>query len=117
MDSEENVKALKNLVTTFEHIPEGTENYFWDEIFEMLLKEELPMAQGFASHYQPGKYSIEGNTYEKYIEAVTLPGNRPMLGGWALGINKCSEQVKECYEFIKWNLNDKIAISNMRLCG
>lgn len=117
MSSEENVKALENLVTTFEHIPEGTEGYFWDEIFEMLLKGEIPMAQGFASHYQPGKYSTEGNTYEKYIGAVPLPGHRPMLGGWALGINKFSEHIKECYQFIKWNLNDKIAISNMRLCG
>ena len=117
IDSEENVKALENLVTTFEHIPEGTEGYFWDEIFEMLLKGEIPMAQGFASHYQPGKYSVEGNTYEKYIEAVPLPGHRPMLGGWALGINKFSDHIKECYEFIKWNLNDKTAILNMRLCG
>lgn len=117
IDSEENVKALENLVTTFEHIREGTEGYFWDEIFEMLLKGEIPMAQGFASHYQPGKYSAEGNTYEKYIEAVPLPGHKPMLGGWALGINKYSGNIQECYEFIKWNLNDKIAISNMRLCG
>lgn len=117
IDSEENVKALENLVTTFEHIPEGTEGYFWDEIFEMLLKGDIPMAQGFASHYQPGKYSVEGNTYEKYIEAVPLPGHRPMLGGWALGINQHSENIKECYEFIKWNLNDKTAILNMRLCG
>lgn len=117
IDSEENVKALENLTATFEHIPEGTEGYFWDEIFEMLLRGEIPMAQGFASHYQPGKYSVEGNTYEKYIEAVPVPGHRPMLGGWALGINKFSENIKECYEFIKWNLNDKTAILNMRLCG
>lgn len=117
MDSEENVKALENLVTTFEHIPKGTAGYFWDEIFEMLLKGEIPMAQGFASHYQPGKYSVEGNTYEKYMEASPLPGRRPMLGGWALGINKFSENIQECYEYIKWNLNDKIAITNMRLRG
>lgn len=117
IDSEENVKALENLVTTFEHIPQGTEEYFWDEIFEMLLRGEIPMAHGFASHYQPGRYSMAGNTYEKYIEAVPLPGHKPMLGGWALGINKFSENIQECYEFIKWNLNDKIAISNMRLCG
>lgn len=117
MNSDENVKALENLVNTFEHIPDKTQEYFWDDIFEMLLKGKIPMAQGFASHYQPGKYSLDGDTYEKYIEAVPLPGAKPMLGGWALGINKYSEHMKECYEFIKWNLNDSIAISNMRLCG
>ncbi|RDY31551.1 extracellular solute-binding protein, partial [Lachnotalea glycerini] len=117
IDSDENVKALENLVTTFEHIPTGTEEYFWDDIFELLLKGKIPMAHGFASHYQPGKYSLEGDTYEKYIGAVPVPGYKPMLGGWALGINKFSKHVDECYEFIKWNLNDKIAISNMRLCG
>ena len=34
-----------------------------------------------------------------------------------MGINKFSDHIRECYEFIKWNLNDKTAILNMRLCG
>ncbi len=117
VDSEENVKALENLISTFEYIPPDTETYFWDEIFEMLLQGKIPMACGFASHYQPGKYSAEGRSYEKYLSIAQLPGYKPMMGGWALGINKYSEHIQESYEFIKWNLNDKIAISNMRLCG
>lgn len=117
IDSEENVKALENLVSTFAYIPPETEKYFWDEIFEMLLQGEIPMACGFASHYQPGKYSRSGRTYEKYLETVQLPGHKPMLGGWGLGINKFSRHIEASYEYIKWNLNDKIAISNMRLCG
>ena len=40
-----------------------------------------------------------------------------MLGGWALGINRYSDHIKESYEFLKWNLNDKVAITNLRLCG
>jgi multiple sugar transport system substrate-binding protein len=117
IDSDENRRALDNLVRTFDYVPKASENYFWDEIFEMLLKGEIPMAHGFASHYQPGNYSQKGNTYEKYIGAVQLPGKRPMVGGWVLGINKHSNIKNECYEFIKWNLSDRIAVENMRLCG
>lgn len=75
------------------------------------------MAQGFASHYQPGKHSQKGDTYEKYIAGIPLPRGKTMLGGWALGINKFSGNIEACYEFLKWNLSDKAAISSMRLGG
>ncbi|WP_069997853.1 extracellular solute-binding protein [Cellulosilyticum sp. I15G10I2] len=117
IDSEENVRALENLVKTFEHAPKETAHYFWDEIFELLIKGEIPIAQGFAAHYQPGKYSHHGNTYEKYIGGTRLPSGKTMLGGWALGINKNSSNISACYDFIKWNLSDTAAISTMRLCG
>ena len=117
INSEENINALNNLVETFKHSPKGNKEYFWDEIFEMLLKGEIPMAQGFASHYQTGRTRLQGNNYAKYIGCVPMPGRNPMIGGWALGINKNSKNIDESYNFIKWNLNDKVGITNMRLCG
>lgn len=117
IDSEENQRALDNLVKTFQFVPKEAEGYFWDELFKMLLYGEIPIVQGFASHYQPGKHSQNGDTYEKYIGQLPLPGGKTMLGGWALGINRYSDRIKESYEFLKWNLNDKVAITNLRLCG
>lgn len=116
IDSEENVRALENLVTTFRYTPKETEHYFWDDIFELLVKGEIPMAHGFASHYQPTKYSGI-DTYEKYIRCIPIPYKKAMLGGWALGINCHSRHPREAYEYMKWNLNDRVAIANMRLCG
>jgi len=117
IDSEENVRALESLKDTFRYIPKAAEDSFWDEIFEMLIKGKIPMAQGFASHYHPYKYSHLGNTYEKYLGAKPIPGNKGMFGGWALGINKYAEMQEEGYEFIRWNLNDRVAISSFRLGG
>ena len=117
IDSEENQRALDNLVKTFQFVPKEAEGYFWDELFKILLYGEIPIVQGFASHYQPGKHSQNGDTYEKYIGQLPLPGGKTMLGGWALGINRYSDRIKESYEFLKWNLNDKVAITNLRLCG
>ena len=58
---------MDNLVKTFQFVPKEAEGYFWDELFKMLLYGEIPIVQGFASHYQPGKHSQNGDTYEKYI--------------------------------------------------
>lgn len=117
MDSDENIRALDNLIMSFKHSPKESENYFWDDIFELLLKGDIVMAHGFASHYQPDNISHMANSYEKHIKVTPVPRGKSMLGGWALGLNKNSSNIEPGYSFLRWLFANNMDVANMRLCG
>lgn len=117
IDSDENVRALDNFITSYKYSPKECENYFWDDIFELLLNGEIVMAHGFASHYQPGNRRYTGSSYDKFISVTPVPKGKSMLGGWALGVNRNSSNIELGCGFLRWLFNNSIDIANMRLCG
>jgi DNA-binding LacI/PurR family transcriptional regulator/ABC-type glycerol-3-phosphate transport system substrate-binding protein len=117
IDSDENYRALESLAKTYEHSPKESLEWFFDEVFKKLLSGEMVMAQGFASHYLPYKYSKLDDTMDRFIDVCIIPGGKPMLGGWMLGINKYSDAHEESYAFLRWATDERLAVHNTLMGG
>jgi ABC-type glycerol-3-phosphate transport system substrate-binding protein len=117
VDSAENLRALENLCRTYTIAPKESLQYWWDEEFRQLIEGRFAMINGFASHYPiPAKANTKSPHY-KNIAVTTIPGGRPMLGGWILAINKNAVAIEEGYSFIRWATSDACAVHNMLLGG
>jgi multiple sugar transport system substrate-binding protein len=115
--SPENLRALENLCKTFSLVQEECLHYWWDEEFRQLIDGRLAMVVGFASHYPiPAQQSSDSAHYYN-ISVAPIPGNRPMLGGWMLGINKNSKAIEDSYSFVRWATRDERAMHSMLLGG
>ena len=117
IDSDENLRALENLLNTYKHSPEESLSWFFDDAFNRLLSGEIIMAQGFATHYLPYKYSKLDDTFDRFIEVRPIPGGKPMLGGWILGINKYSDSHDESFAFLRWATSNELAVHNTLMGG
>lgn len=117
IDSDENVRALDSLLVTYKNSPKESLSWFFDDVFKKLLLGEIAMAQGFATHYMPYKYSQLENTFDRFISVDTIPGGKPMLGGWMLGINQYSAHHQESYSFLRWAASDRLAVQNTLMGG
>ncbi len=111
IDSIENLRALKNLIVSYQHSPEESVSYFFDETFQELLKEEVPMIMGFPVHYLPFRQKGISEHIEHDISVTTIPGGHPILGGWVFGINAVSQMKDEAYQYIKWSLREDLAVT------
>lgn len=110
INSIENIRALDNLITSFKYSPPESLDFFFEETFALLLKGETPMVQGFPTHYQPFRYS-ESKGLEAQIGVAPLPGGKPLLGAWVMGINSSSKMPDEAYEFINWVFREDMVVT------
>ena len=111
INSMENARALENLATAYQHSAPESLNYFYEESFACLLKGETPMVQGFATHYLPFRYSKYSDTFEAQIDVAPIPGGKPLLGGWIMGVNAATKMADEAYEFLCWAIRDDMVVT------
>jgi len=110
IDSIENVRALENLAAAYKHSPPECIDYFFEESFNRLLTGDVPMLSGFPAHYLPFKHSQLSMNCESYISVAPLPGGKPLLGGWLLGVNANTKMPDEAYEFLCWTIREDLAV-------
>ncbi|MGI6160722.1 MAG: extracellular solute-binding protein [Christensenellales bacterium] len=117
LDSDENVRALTSLEDTYKNSPKESLSWFFDDAFNKLLSGEIIMAQGFSSHYLPYKHSKLNDTFDRFIKVTTIPGGKPMLGCWILGINSYSDAQDEGYTYLRWATSNTLAVHNIMMGG
>ncbi len=111
-----NLRALNNFRETFHYCKkDSTYATKDDELFQAILKGEVPIVMGFASHYCPQKYKEQ--TCEHLLKAAPVPKNKSIIGGYCLGINNKSDKIQEACEYLRFMISDKISIANMRMNG
>jgi len=115
INSIENIKALNNLCETYQYSPPGSINYWMEDQVNELVNGNVACINAFASHFS-AIYDQEIQVFDK-MRFDRIPGNCPILGGWALGINKLSKYPNESYRFIKWACSSMLAAHNLILGG
>jgi multiple sugar transport system substrate-binding protein len=110
IDSIENVRALENLAAAYKHSPPECIDYFFEESFNRLLTGDVPMLCGFPTHYLPFKHAQLSMNCESQISVAPLPGGKPLLGGWLLGVNAKTDMPDEAYEFLCWTIREDLAV-------
>ena len=116
MNSIQNIKALQNLKDSFACSPPDSLEYFWDDQIHQFLRGEVAMINTYNSHI----LRIADKSWDQVISRVSyddIPGNIPMLGGWALGINRHTKTPEQAYRFIKWACSDRLSVHNTLLGG
>ena len=111
INSIENIRALENLITSYKYSPPASLDYFFEETFACLLKGETPMVQGFPTHYQPFRYAESKDSLEAQIDVAPLPGGKPLLGGWVMGVNSETKMQNEAFEFLNWVVREDMVVA------
>jgi multiple sugar transport system substrate-binding protein len=106
----ENIRALESLMVSYTHAPPESLDYFFEETFTCLLKGETAMVQGFTTHFLPFRYPEYYHRFEEQIGVAPIPGGRPVLGGWVMGISAVSEMSDEAYEFLTWVTREDLTV-------
>lgn len=111
-----NVRALNNLRETYRFCKRETQyETMDDEMFSAILHGEVAMVMGYASHYNPQKYKEQ--TCAHLLGVTRVPKGKSMLGGYCMGINNKSHNIREACEYLRWMISDEMSIANMRMNG
>ncbi len=116
-DSAENIMAIENMKKSYEISYKSDEPLWWDDQFKLLLEGKVAMVMGFASHFPTDADARAGSEHYNNIGVYPVPGDKPMLGGWILGINKRSLALEESFQFLRWITDNKHAIPCLLLGG
>lgn len=84
---------------------------------DSILNGDIAMCVTYATHIPCTMVDNHHKVDFSDILATHVPGNCPMLGGWALGINRFSQAPKEGYMFAKWMTSNKNMVNNTLLGG
>jgi ABC-type glycerol-3-phosphate transport system substrate-binding protein len=117
LNSLNNIRALSNLKDTFAVAHPDSLKFWWDDGFRELLNGRTAMVQSFYSHFPTAANAENIGKHSNDIDYAPIPGNRPMMGGWVLGVNKNSKKLREAYGYIRWAVSEKHSIQNTLLGG
>jgi len=102
------VKALENVIETGKYAPPGYYTMYFDEMSKQYMSGNTAMIiqwDAFAGEiFDPEKSQVADKT-----GVAVIPGAQPMLGGWALIINKNSKNPEAAYKFVRWVNSPELA--------
>lgn len=105
----EAVAALENYVESYRYAPPGSENFWWDDEADIFDQGKTAMTILFLGHASPLADRSKSRVVGK-IGYDLIPGGRPMLGGWTLGVNNHSRCRDEALEFLGWTCEKDLAV-------
>jgi multiple sugar transport system substrate-binding protein len=95
------VKALENIIETGKYAPPSYFTMYFDEMSKQYMSGNTAMIiqwDAFAGEiFDKTKSQVADKT-----GVAVIPGTQPMLGGWALVINKNTESPDAAYKFVRW---------------
>lgn len=116
LGGKETVKALKNYCESFKYASPTSPEHWWGEQVKEFSQGEAAMMVLFMSHAT----DISDRRKSKVVGKIgydIIPGGKPLLGGWSLGINSNSNNKDLAFKFISWACCKDMAIPNTILGG
>jgi len=116
LDSKETIKALKNYCESFKYASPTSTEHWWGEQVEEFCQGKAAMMVLFMSHAT----DISDRSKSKVAGTIgfdIIPGQKPLLGGWSLGINSNSSKKDSAFKFISWACCKEMAIPYTILGG
>ena len=109
LSSADAVKALENYAESYRYAAPGSQENWWDEQAELFAQGKAAMMILFLGHVSILADRSKSRVIGK-IGYDMIPGDRPMLGGWTLGINAGSRHVDCALEFLGWTCDRDLVI-------
>lgn len=101
------INALKNYLESFQYADPRSVNWWWDEQVKEYCLGNAAMMVMYTEHVS----SLEDRRYSNVVgktQATVLPGRSSVLGGWSLGINRCSSNKEAGRAFLEWMMDYKL---------
>jgi len=114
--SPETVRALENYAESFRYASPPAMDSWWDEQVNEFSNGRAAMMIMFVAHVT----NIVDRSRSKVVGKIgyaPIPGKRPILGGWSLGINATSRMKESAFSFISWVTGRKLAVPHTILGG
>lgn len=116
INSESARRALKNFAESYRYVRKDKIIYNYNEAEREFMNGESAMIVSYDSHMvnvsDSSKSKVAGN-----IGCALIPGRKPVLGGWYMGINPYSERTKEALTFLQWLCGEGAAVPFSLLGG
>lgn len=116
LSSQETRWALENYAESFAYASPDSINNWWDEQVEEFSAGNTAMMILFVAHVT----NIVDRNRSKVVGKIgyaVIPGGKPVLGGWSLGINRNSRRKDEAFKFVRWATGREVAIPYAILGG
>ncbi|MBC5647818.1 extracellular solute-binding protein [Christensenella tenuis] len=109
INSENALRALENFIESYRYVRKDKINYNYNDAERDFMSGECAMVVSYDSH------AVNINDYSKSkvagnIGCALIPGRRPVLGGWYLGVNPYSAHTEEAVRFLKWICGESAAV-------
>lgn len=102
------LRALEFYLDTIKYGPPGMTSYAHDETTTAFTEGKVAMVVQWTYFFPQFKDPTVSKIPERSGYAV-LPGKRPVLGGWGMGISRDSKNPDAAWEFLKWITSKEIA--------
>jgi multiple sugar transport system substrate-binding protein len=116
LDNYETIQALNNYVESFLYASPGSEDHWWDEQVQEFAQGSAAMMILFVAHSTELTDRKLSNVVGK-IDYAFVPGKKPVLGGWSVGINSGSPAKDDAFRFIECLTCENLAIPHTILGG
>jgi len=106
LDSPESIAVAQFFKDMLQYVPVGAENVAWDERATLFATGQVAAVNAWTVR-TPGFANPEQSVVVDKFDTAMFPHAEgaepgPPLGGWAMGINKFSEQKDLAWAYIKW---------------
>jgi len=106
LDSPESIAVVQFFKDMLDYVPIGAENVAWDERATLFATGQVAAVNAWTVR-TPGFANPEQSIVVDKFATAMFPHAEgaepsPPLGGWAMGINKFSEQKDMAWDYIKW---------------
>ncbi|HHW47392.1 MAG TPA: extracellular solute-binding protein [Clostridiaceae bacterium] len=109
INSEKNIKALKNFLYTLNFTNPGFLNYSIEKTVYDFYTGKTAMLISYAVYISEINNRFKSKIVGK-IGYEQIPGRSPILGGWSLGISPHSRKKEEALKFINWACGKEICV-------
>jgi ABC-type glycerol-3-phosphate transport system substrate-binding protein len=114
IDSPDAVKALNNYCESFRYASPGSSNHWWHEQVSEFASGDVAMMILYSSYVSPLVDASVSKVVGK-VAFASIPGAKPVLGGWSFAINRRSKSQSAALQFIKWACSRDLAIPSTLL--
>lgn len=110
------VRALKNLCEAMEYSFPDITDIMETQQMSVFSKGDIAMINTFSLHI-PSIYNIQQEWLVTSLGMCMLPGKRPMLGEWMMGIAGNTGCIEESFAFLKWVTSNRLCVHGTALGG
>lgn len=114
--SEKARRTLESLCETYLYSYPNIEEVMETQQMSIFSRGDVAMINTFSLHI-PSIYNIQQEWLVTSLGMSMLPGNKPMLGEWMLGVAKDSSLIDESFLFLKWVTSNRLCIHSTILGG
>lgn len=115
LNTPEMVKAIKQYIKMSRYVNE-INSLWWSDSVREFSEGDTATAVTFSNHVHIVMNSKHSSVVGR-INAATMPGGHPLLGGGVLGVSRFSDKLEACRRFIEWYYSPDVASALTSLGG